>query len=82
VLDIVRRGVEPCLILCDRVMPGLSFEELVDELANNEATRDVPLAVMTGSRIPIRPRVDHVLKKPFTLRALFEVVHRACHRGA
>jgi CheY-like chemotaxis protein len=78
VLEIVGRGVRPCLIVCDRMMPGLSFEDLVEALAKHDATRSVPVAVMTGSRPPTRPTVAHVLIKPFTLTALLELAHRAC----
>jgi CheY-like chemotaxis protein len=73
VLDAVRHGTAPCLIVCDMIMPGLDFADLVAALRADERTRTVPVAVMTGSRKRIRPAVDHVLNKPFELATLLEL---------
>jgi len=75
---LLEKGIRPCLILCDLLMPGLGVAELFARLAADPRTRDVPLAIMTGSRDELLPQVAYVLLKPFSLTALTDVVSHAC----
>jgi two-component system response regulator TctD len=67
------------LVIVDLGLPGFEGTALIDALA---LTTDAPAVIVaTGSSenkiAPLRPRVDGVLRKPFTVEELGAVVRRA-----
>ena len=70
----------PDVILLDLLMPGLDGEEVARRLRADQATRDIPIVVMSAhdrrlmsaTKLP----VDDQLLKPFHLDHLFETVGR------
>ena len=79
-LALLRSGLSPCLILVDLEMPLMSGMELKEELAQDEALKDIPVVVTSVSR----EHLDRLhlsiqkLGKPFSLSQLIEVVHEHC----
>lgn len=71
------RLFQPALVLTDYMMPGLGGAELVRELRQNSATRDIPAVLMSCAR-PLANELGGVtfLAKPFDLDAVVEIVAR------
>jgi len=79
---VIARGARPDLIITDVIMPGLNGFELCEKLKADEATRDIPL-VMVTVRATERDRVqgtsagaDAYLTKPFHLTELKEIIDK------
>jgi CheY-like chemotaxis protein len=83
-LALLRGGLRPDLVLADLGLPGMTGDELLAVLDQDEAWRDIPVAVMTGDRAGFeelrRIGADEVLHKPFSLERLNEVMARLCAR--
>ena len=77
-LDRVRER-RPDLIVVDLHMPVMNGAQLVERLRDGEATRGIPVILMSGlqpgGREPL-PAVAAVLPKPFELDDLIETVAR------
>jgi CheY-like chemotaxis protein len=82
VLELVSQGIRPCLLLCDVRMPGLPLADLLARLEENDRTRGVPVALMTGGSMQDLPEVAYVLPKPFGLPLLIEIANDAVARAA
>jgi CheY-like chemotaxis protein len=75
----------PCLVLLDLRLPrmnGLAFLQWLDE---QEQLRRLPVAVLSALRIdaekdkaPFRDHVVAVLRKPFTLEEVLELIESHC----
>src|SRR5579859_1211274 len=77
VLETARR-LHPSLILLDYIMPFMDGLQLYDHLQRIETMRDVPVILISGSpTLPfekLRERGIYVLKKPFQLNDLLDMV--------
>ncbi len=78
-LELLAGGREPCLVLLDIHMPGIPSREFLTELRKIPACEHVPVVVLTGlsDPLPVLP-VDRVLRKPFPLETLIEIVDQHC----
>ena len=78
-LALMAAGAEPCLVLLDVHMPGISSEQFLAELRKIPAGERVPVVVLTGlsDPLPVLP-VNRVLRKPFPLETLIEIVDQHC----
>lgn len=68
----------PDLVVLDLHMPGMGGRQFMARLRGAEATRDVPVVLMTGASLagnPV-PGVDALLAKPFQLEDLVAAVER------
>jgi CheY-like chemotaxis protein len=77
------REERPDLILLDLLMPVMNGRQFLDRLRADDATRDIPVVLMTGASSygsPF-PRADAVLPKPFEIDELIDAV-RTCRRVA
>ena len=79
---IIARGVKPDLIITDVIMPRLNGYELCERLKAEEATRSIPVVIVTV-RAADRDRkqgessgADAYLVKPFHLTDLKQVIDR------
>jgi signal transduction histidine kinase/DNA-binding response OmpR family regulator len=94
VVDRGRKGIEaarahpPSLVVVDILLPDISGFEVIDGLAAEDATRAIPVLVLTASdltdveRARLRQTVGAVASKGDVLRAeLLAVVDRAVGRG-
>lgn len=91
-VDLARDGAEgleriaarrPDVVLVDLLMPGMNGRQFLARLRAEEATRSLPVVLMTGSR-PAGETVaaaDVVLQKPFELDELLEAVWRFRPQG-
>jgi CheY-like chemotaxis protein len=83
-LALLQGGLRPDLVLADLGLPGMTGDELLAILDQDEAWREIPVAVMTGDRAGFeelrRIGADEVLQKPFSLERLNEVMARLCAR--
>ena len=72
------RHLHPSLILLDYIMPFMDGLQLYDHLQRVETMRNVPVILISGSpTLPfeqLRERGIHVLKKPFELSDLLDMV--------
>lgn len=77
VLETARR-LHPSLILLDYIMPFMDGLQLYDHLQRVETMRNVPVILISGSpTLPfeeLRERGLYVLKKPFQLSDLLDMV--------
>ncbi len=73
----------PDVVLVDLYMPGMNGGQFLDRLRTDEATRALPVVLMSGTR-PSGGAVaaaDAVLQKPFELDELLALVQRFRSRG-
>lgn len=72
------RHLHPSLILLDYLMPMMDGLKLYDYLRQVESMRDVPVILISGSaKLPfeqLRERGIYVLKKPFDLSDLLDLI--------
>lgn len=77
VLETARR-LHPSLILLDYIMPFMDGLQLYDHLQRIETMRNVPVILISGSpTLPfdkLRERGIYILKKPFQLNDLLDMV--------
>jgi CheY-like chemotaxis protein len=79
-LNILRRGEgRPCLVLLDLMMPVMDGWAFAQEQAQDPALAGVPVCVITavGAGRPI-PDAVAVVRKPFRLKDLLDVVQQHC----
>jgi CheY-like chemotaxis protein len=66
---------EPDLVLLDLALPGMTGIEFLAHKAAVSAVAEIPVIAMSGlSRVPKLDKVVAVLRKPFDLEALVELV--------
>jgi len=70
----------PCLVLLDILLPALDGHAVLRELRRLEAMADVPVVLVAGAGGPLlsdeRMHVADVIRKPFRLELLVDVVAR------
>jgi CheY-like chemotaxis protein len=76
----VLRGWSPCLVLLDIMMPVMDGRAFLREMWQTESLSDIPVVLMSGAGGPllsdVSMRVADVIRKPFRLEALLDVVAR------
>lgn len=80
-LALLRRGVRPCLILLDLMMPRMNGMQFREEQVRDPALRAIPVMVLTGDgRAEAKAAALGVegLRKPIALEVLLETVGRFC----
>lgn len=79
-LHLLRGGLAPCLILIDLEMPVMSGLELRAELAEDPATRDIPVVLTSVSRENLDRLQSSVqrFEKPFKISDLVRAVEEHC----
>ena len=75
----VVRVFQPDVILTDMLMPGMSGADLLNALRRAGVT--VPVILISGQPITMPEGFFGLLRKPFDLRKLAEVVTAALHHG-
>jgi len=72
----------PDLIVLDLHMPGMGGRPFLERLRGAEATRDIPVLLMTGASLAGNPvhGADAILSKPFRLEDLVAAVQRLAPR--
>ena len=70
---------QPDVILVDMLMPGLSGTDVLDALRQAGVT--VPVILISGHQVTVREGFFRVLRKPFNLRTMAEVVAAAVAHG-
>jgi len=72
----------PEVIVLDLVLPGLTGEAVLAELAGQAQTRNIPVVVVTGTNLtPTVANVACVLRKPVTADQLIAVIDRCVSSG-
>jgi len=71
------RVFQPDVILTDMMMPGMSGADLLDALRQAGVT--VPVILMSGKPITLPEGFSGLLRKPFDLSELADVVTAALH---
>ena len=79
VLDAVP-AFKPDVILVDMLMPGLSGTDVLDALRQAGVT--VPVILISGHQITVRKGFFGVLRKPFNLLTMAELVAAAVAHGS
>ena len=69
----------PRLVLLDLMMPIVDGWEVLDRMRANPALAGVPVCVCTALEPAPATRADFVLRKPFGVEALMQVVSLADH---
>jgi CheY-like chemotaxis protein len=78
----------PCLVLLDLHLPRMNGVSFLHWLNRQERLRDLPVAVVSAMRFdedrsqsPFREHVAAVLRKPFTLDDVLELIESHCGAG-
>ena len=66
---------QPDVLLVDMLMPGLSGRDVLDSLRRNGVT--VPVILISGGPNVVAEGFFEVLRKPFNLRTMAEIVAAA-----
>jgi len=74
-------GARPELVLLDMMMPVMNGWEFLEAVSRIPALRRIPIVVMTAAGSIGVPGATAVLRKPFDLGVLVEVVERHAGRG-
>jgi DNA-binding response OmpR family regulator len=72
----------PSVVLVDHLLPDMSGLDLLERLRSVEATRHIPVMVVTGLAQQLTGRdhgADSVLAKPFDIEVLLERVNALAH---
>jgi len=80
-LDILRAGNgRPCLVLLDLMMPVMDGWAFAREQSLDPALAHLPVCVITavGTSAPIPSDAVAVVRKPFKLKELLDVVQQHC----
>ena len=78
-LEVVERGVKPCLVLLDWVMPRVDGAAFLASRERSPALRDVPVFVTSATHVSTDDaRVQAVLPKPIELDRLLSAVAATC----
>jgi CheY-like chemotaxis protein len=77
-LALLRRGLTPCLILLDLLMPVKSGWEFRAEQLKDPALARIPTAVLSGVRTPELRGIVASLPKPIDVDQLLAVVDSHC----
>jgi CheY-like chemotaxis protein len=73
----------PDLVVLDLGLPRLDGWSVQQEIAASAVTRQIPIVIATGLDIdPATIDVACVLRKPITMQALVDIVHRCLSSGA
>jgi DNA-binding response OmpR family regulator len=73
---------EPALVLLDLDLPGMRGTEFLEHKDAVKPVSGIPVIVITGlMRVPKLDKVVAVLRKPFTLEALLELVRKFVPAG-
>jgi CheY-like chemotaxis protein len=77
-----QRGRPPCVILLDLMMPGMNGFELREALHAEPAYAAIPIVVITGAGVDVEHLATgfskDILRKPFDLKAVLQMVDRHC----
>jgi CheY-like chemotaxis protein len=82
-LDELRRGLRPCVILLDLMMPGMNGWDFRQLQMSDDELKDLPVVVMTAgafSEPAVRAQLGDVdlVPKPPSLRRLLEAIRQRC----
>jgi len=81
----LRSHSAPCLVLLDLRMPRMNGVAFLQWLNKQEELKNLPVAVISSARLeaekekePFRDHVVAVLRKPFTLEDVLELIDSHC----
>ena len=81
-LELLRKGLRPCVILLDLMMPILNGWEFCAEQRKDEALAALPVVVISGggstNSLGADLGVTEFLRKPLELAAVLDVVGEHC----
>jgi CheY-like chemotaxis protein len=85
-LELLRSGYRPDVIVCDLVMQEMDGLQLLQQLKADPRFRSTPVIACSGhphlSREAFEAGATDFFRKPFTSRALVELVDRHCAASA
>ena len=78
-LEHLARGLVPCAVLLDWIMPRLDGEAFLRARAASALLSTIPVFVMSATFAPAGdPRIQGYLPKPFDIDALLPMLRSAC----
>jgi CheY-like chemotaxis protein len=77
-LDLARRA-QPQIVLTDRMMPRMNGDELIERLRDDEATKAIPIVIISGTN-GTQGRADAMLGKPVDVDSLLVLLDRLARR--
>src|SRR3954468_18170850 len=78
-LEILARSAEPCLVLCNMMMPEMTGSELLGALRANHRLDDVTFVLVSANRIVDKgDGAAAIMRKPVDAEALLSLVAQYC----
>ena len=77
-LNLLAQLTLPCIILLDMMMPVMSGEEFLTRVKAEPVLRACAVLVMTASFMDLPSGAVGIIRKPFELPVLLELVNRHC----
>lgn len=77
-LELIAAGLRPCLMLTDRLLPGMSGDQLLAEVRGLLGEHAPPALLMSGAAEGLPDGAAGLLKKPFRNEELRALVRLHC----
>ncbi len=78
-LQLLRQGLQPCLILLDLMLPGMDGWQFADQVKKSEETKRIPIVLVTAfAERTAEIKAEGILRKPLSLERLLSVVSQYC----
>ena len=81
-------GEKPDIIVTDFQMPGMTGLQLVEKIRQNEATKDIPVILLTARSFAIEDvqkqdlQISECLSKPFSPKELLRMIEDVLYQRA
>jgi CheY-like chemotaxis protein len=76
-----QEGLQACMVLVDRGLPGMRGDRFAGELSHELRSAAPPVVLVTGSDVPLPDGFVEVVMKPVSAEALQDLVRRHCSCG-
>jgi CheY-like chemotaxis protein len=77
-LDLLQKGIRPCVVLLDLMMPTMDGWQLVDELKKDPKLEKIPVCVISALASKAPPEAVCVFQKPIDIAVLLGIADTYC----
>lgn len=77
-LALLERGMRPCLMVVDLLMPVMDGVELIERMRSDVRFESIPVVVLSAASAIAPPQGTRMLKKPPKYETLMAEVQKVC----